>query len=82
MLFVDGSPNNFNTSFLFELFSTNIRHSLEVSRVVDFNNHKFLYIGSGDTIFHSHFITGSGLNRTIDFAVKTANFITNLSLNN
>ena len=73
---------NENIVFKFDLFSTYIKHSLIVSKPVNFENHNFLYIGAGDTIFHSHFITGSGLNRTINFAVKCANFITNLSLIN
>lgn len=67
--------------FSFDLFNTYIRHSIEISKVVNYNNHKFLYIASGDTIFHSHFIVGAGMNRTITFAVKCANFITYLSLN-
>ena len=37
------------------------------------NKRKILFIGAGDTIFHSHFITGSGLNRIFDFTVKCAN---------
>lgn len=76
------NEKNKDLIYRFELFNTNIRHSIEISRMVEFKDHKFLYVGAGDTIFHSHFVTGSGLNRTIDFVVKTANFITNLSLNN
>ena len=59
-----------------------MRHSISVSSVVTYKDHKFLYIGAGDTIFHGHFITGAGLNRTIAFAVKCANFITDLSMDN
>ena len=55
-----------------------MKHALIVSKVIDFQNNKMLYIGSGDTIFHGHFVTGSGLNRTVSFAVKCANFITSL----
>lgn len=66
--------------FQFELFNTYMRHAIKISEVVKYQNHKFLYIGAGDTIFHSHFITGSGLNRTISFAVKCANFISNIGL--
>ena len=57
-----------------------MRHSISISKVVTYDDHNFLYIGAGDTIFHSHFIVGAGLNRTISFAVKCANFITNISL--
>ena len=57
-----------------------MKHAIEISRVVNHQNHNFLYIASGDTIYHSHFITGSGLNRTITIAAKCANFTTNISL--
>ena len=66
--------------FKIEYFNTNIRHAIEVSKVLEINNHKCLYIGAGDTIFHSHFITGAGLNRTINFVAKFANFLTFLDL--
>jgi len=66
--------NLFNTN----IFHANMKHALMVSKVIDFQNNKMLYIGSGDTIFHGHFVTGSGLNRTVSFAVKCANFITSL----
>ena len=52
-----------------------MRHSIECSRVVNHNSHKYLYIGAGDTIFHSHWVVGAGLNRTIDFAVKCSNLL-------
>ena len=61
--------------FTFDIWAIYIRHTLQVSEVVKIDNHKVLYIGAGDTIFHSHFITGAGLNRIIHFAVKCANFI-------
>lgn len=70
--------NNFY--YKFDVFHTNMRHAIEISRVVNCKEHNFLYVASGDTIYHSHFITGSGLNRTITFAVKCANFITDISL--
>ena len=63
----------------FDIFHTNMKHSLKISKVIKYKNHNFLYIGAGDTIFHGHFITGSGLNRTINFAVKCANFITDMT---
>ena len=72
--------SRFNYIYEFDLFNTYMRHSIQVSTVVNFNNHKFLYIGAGDTIFHSHFITGAGLNRTVAFVVKCANFITELAI--
>tara|TARA_B100000524_G_scaffold346877_1_gene247814 strand:+ start:109 stop:1446 length:1338 start_codon:yes stop_codon:yes gene_type:complete len=71
---------NKNTIFKVDIFHTNMKHALIVSNTLNINNHKFLYIAAGDTIFHGHFVTGSGLNRTITFAVKCANFLTSLFL--
>jgi hypothetical protein len=56
--------------FKFTVFNTNIRHAIEISKVFKVKNKQILYIGAGDTIFHSHWYTGSGLNRTIDFSTK------------
>jgi hypothetical protein len=53
---------------LIEIF---IYHKLKICQKFD----NTLYIGTGDTIFHSHFITGAGINRTMDFIVKTIGFI-------
>lgn len=88
--FVYNSISNYKTGkdtkqhliYNFEIFNTYLRHSISVSKVITYDNHSFLYIGAGDTIFHSHFVVGAGLNRTISFAVKCANFITNISLVN
>jgi len=74
--------NQHSLIYNFEIFNTYLRHSISISKVVTYDNHNFLYIGAGDTIFHSHFIVGAGLNRTINFSVKCANFITNISLVN
>jgi hypothetical protein len=54
----------------FYLFNTNIHHSIEISKSYKVKDKNILYIGAGDTIFHSHWLTGAGLNRTIDFTVK------------
>lgn len=72
--------NNNTDIFQIDLFNTNIRHAIVISKALKIDNHNYLYIGAGDTIFHSHFITGSGLNRTINFAVKCANLLIYLSL--
>ena len=52
-----------------------MRHSIECSRIIDHDKHKILYIGAGDTIFHSHWVIGAGMNRTIDFAVKCSSLL-------
>ena len=67
-----------NMIFNFDVFSIYIRHAIKVSDIITINKHKILYIGAGDTIFHSHFITGAGLNRTLDFSVKCANMLYDL----
>lgn len=69
-----------NYIFKIEYFNTYLRHAIEISKVLEFKEHNCLYIGAGDTIFHSHFITGAGLNRTINFVAKCANFLLFLDL--
>lgn len=67
--------NNKDYIISFDVWHTYMRHSIECSRVIDVNNHKYLYVGAGDTIFHSHWVVGAGMNRTIDFAVKCSNLL-------
>ena len=69
-----------NYIFKIEFFNTYIRHAIQVSEVMETKNNKCLFIGAGDSIFHSHFITGAGLNRTINFVAKCANFLLFLDL--
>ena len=47
-----------------------MHHKIKIARVFNYKNKNFLYIGSGDTIFHSHFTTGSGINRLFNFIVR------------
>lgn len=61
--------------FLIEEISVEMHHKLKVAHLFIHQKHKYLYIGSGDTIFHSHFSTGSGINRVFDFMVKCMNLI-------
>jgi len=42
----------------------------QIAKVFNYKDKEFLYIGSGDTIFHSHFATGSGLNRLFKFILR------------
>ena len=63
--------------FTFDVWSIYIRHSIQPAEIFTHNKKKILYIGTGDTIFHSHFITGAGLNRTLKFTIKCANFLSN-----
>jgi hypothetical protein len=61
--------------FMVIYFKTFTYHSIKVSHVMSVSGRQILYIGAGDTIMRGHFITGSGLNRTIDFSVKCANML-------
>lgn len=65
-----------NHLFLFDVWSIYIRHTIQPSEIFKVNNKDILYIGCGDSIFHSHFMTGAGLNRTLQFTIKCANLIT------
>ena len=65
--------NQNNYLFKFDVWGVYMRHQIKISDVIHINNKKILFIGAGDTIFHSHFITGAGLNRIFDFTVKCAN---------
>ena len=57
-----------------------MRHQIKISDTFIVNKRKILLIGAGDTIFHSHFLTGSGLNRIFDFTVKCANQLDKINI--
>lgn len=65
-----------NHLFIFDIWAIYIRHCIQPCEIFKVSNKKILYIGAGDTIFHSHFITGAGLNRTLTFGIKCANLLT------
>ena len=69
-----------NCIFKIDVWSIYIRHAIKICDIIKVNNKKVLYVGAGDTIFHSHFIVGAGLNRILDFTVKCANKIIDLTL--
>lgn len=54
----------------FRIFDANLHHALTISRVI---SPDLIYIGIGDTIFHSHFYTGAGLGRTLFLVRKILN---------
>jgi len=64
--------------FIVDVWSIYIRHAIKIADVIKVGKENVLYIGAGDTIFHSHFIVGAGLNRILDFTVKCANKLTDL----
>ena len=61
--------------FMIDEIIIDMHHKLKVAHIYKYNKHKFLYIGAGDTIFHSHYVTGSGINRLFNFMVKCMNLI-------
>jgi len=65
----------------FDVWGVYMRHQIKISDTFIVNKRKILLIGAGDTIFHSHFITGSGLNRIFDFTVKCANQLDKININ-
>jgi hypothetical protein len=65
----------------FDVWAIYMRHQIKISDTFIINKRKILLIGAGDTIFHSHFITGSGLNRIFDFTVKCANQLDKIIIN-
>jgi len=67
--------NNKDYLVSFDVWGVNMRHEIKISSVFKNNNKDILFIGAGDTIFHSHFLTGAGLNRVLDFTVKCANML-------
>jgi hypothetical protein len=70
--------NNNNNLIKFDVWGVYMRHQIKIADVININNKKILFIGAGDTIFHSHFIIGSGLNRIFDFTVKCVNQLDSL----
>ena len=65
----------------FDVWGVYMRHQIKISDTFIVNKRNILLIGAGDTIFHSHFITGSGLNRIFDFTVKCANQLDKININ-
>lgn len=44
--------------------TSHIHHKLQTSHIINSN---LMYVGIGDTIFHSHYITGAGLARLFQY---------------
>jgi hypothetical protein len=57
-----------------DIFSVYIQHAIKISKIIKVkDNHRAIYIGAGDTIYHSHFANGAGLTKSIDFSVMCIN---------
>ena len=59
--------------YMIDVWSIYIRHTIKPSEIFVVDGKDRLFISSGDTLYHSHFITGAGLNKTINLAVYSAN---------
>ena len=68
--------------YSFDVWGIYIRHIIQPCEIFTIDNKKRLYINAGDSIYHSHFVIGAGLNRTINFTVKCANFLSDLGVEN
>ena len=56
-------------------FTVNMYHRLKITEFVHMGKHSYFYIGAGDTIFSSHYVVGSGLNRTILLSIKICHLL-------
>lgn len=59
--------------YLIDVWSIYIRHVIKPSEVFVIDGEDKLFITLGDSMYHSHFITGAGLNKTINLAVYASN---------
>lgn len=59
--------------YMVDVWSIYIRHIIKPSEIFVVEGKDRLFISLGDSMYHSHFITGAGLNKTINLAVYSAN---------
>ena len=78
-IMLEKKPYYKNMIFKIDVWSIYIRHAIQICDIIEVNKNKVLYVAAGDTIFHSHFIVGAGLNRILDFTVKCANKIVDIT---
>lgn len=77
-ILMDNSKKYKDYYFNFDIWGIYIRHTIQPCEIFNVNNSDKLYISIGDSMFHSHYITGAGLNRTIKLAVYCANQLVNI----
>lgn len=77
-ILMDNSKKYKDYYFNFDVWGIYIRHIIQPCEIFNVNNSNKLYISIGDSMFHSHYITGAGLNRTIKLAVYCANQLVNI----
>ena len=59
--------------YMIDIWSIYIRHIIKPSEIFILDGEEKLFISAGDSMYHSHFIIGAGLNKTINLAVYSAN---------
>ena len=59
--------------YMIDIWSIYIRHIIKPSEIFVVEGKDKLFISAGDSMYHSHFITGAGLNKTINLSVYSAN---------
>jgi hypothetical protein len=64
--------------FMINVWKIYIRHCIQPSFVLKDDDHEYLLLLAGDSLFHSHYIIGAGINRTLQYTLKCINIIKNL----
>jgi len=64
---------NKNYYYVVDVWSIYIRHILQPAELFVVEGKDKIFISLGDSMYHSHFITGAGLNKTINLAIFSAN---------
>tara|TARA_B100001121_G_scaffold309769_1_gene337834 strand:+ start:3263 stop:4561 length:1299 start_codon:yes stop_codon:yes gene_type:complete len=59
--------------YMIDVWSIYIRHIIKPSEIFVVEGKDRLFVSLGDSMYHSHFIIGAGLNKTINLAVHAAN---------
>ena len=59
--------------YMIDVWSIYIRHIIKPSEIFVVEGKDRLFVSLGDSMYHSHFIIGAGLNKTINLAVYAAN---------
>jgi hypothetical protein len=59
--------NNYNHIIKFYIIEPKLHHTISISKIIRQPKLDTIIIGTGDTIFSSHFVIGAGLNRLLPF---------------
>ena len=64
-----------NVNLKLYLLDLELFHKIKITQIHHLNNHQYLYIGLGDSIFSGHFVVGQGLARLIPLIDKIVHLI-------